>query len=105
VRYFDPARRRAGVPPDVAALVSRLEDRQTVVTLVNLNPTATRPVILQAGAYGEHQFESVTWNGRTRPVGAPRLTVSLAPGAGATLALATRRYVNRPTVAFPWDGR
>ena len=33
-----PKRRRAGVPDDVAALVSALDDRRTVVTLVNLNP-------------------------------------------------------------------
>jgi hypothetical protein len=29
--------------------------------------------------------------------------VKLAAGAGATLTLAMRRYVNQPTVAFPWD--
>ena len=39
LRYFDPARRRAGVPDDVAALVSELGDRRTVVTLVNLSAT------------------------------------------------------------------
>jgi hypothetical protein len=30
-------------------------------------------------------------------------SVRLAPGAGATLTLAMRRYVNTPTVRFPWD--
>jgi hypothetical protein len=103
VRYFDPVRRRAGVPPDVGALVSALGDRQTVVTLVNLHASAPRSVIVQAGGYGEHQFESVTWNGQTRAVGASQLTVQLAPGAGATLTFDTRRYVNQPTVLFPWD--
>ena len=48
LRYFDPARRRAGVPEDVAALVSELGDRRTVVTLVNLSPTESRTVIVQA---------------------------------------------------------
>ena len=33
LRYFDPDRRRAGVPEDVAALVSELSDTRTVVTL------------------------------------------------------------------------
>jgi hypothetical protein len=61
-------------------------------------------MIVQAGAYGEHQFESVAWNARTERVNARDFTVRLAPGAGAVLTLATRRYVNRPTVEFPWGG-
>ena len=105
VRYFDPERRRAGIPEDVAALVSELGDRRTVVTLVNLNATASRSVIVQAGAYAEHQFESVQWNGRTRRLDARDFTIQLAPGSGAALTLATRRYVNTPTIAFPWDRR
>ena len=68
LRYFDPARRRAGVPEDVAALVSELGDRRTVVTLVNLSATEPRTVIVQAGGYAEHQFESVEWNGRSERV-------------------------------------
>ena len=59
LRYFDPVRKRAGVPEDVAALVSELGDRRTVVTLVNVNPTTARTVVVQAGGYAEHQFESV----------------------------------------------
>jgi hypothetical protein len=103
LRYFDPDRKRAGVPEDVAALVSKLGDRSTVATLVNLNSSTARTVVVQAGAYGEHQIESVTVNGRTTPVDGSAFTVRLAPGAGATLTLAMRRYVNQPTVAFPWE--
>jgi hypothetical protein len=103
LRYFDPVRRRAGVPEDVAALVSSLEDRRAVVTLINLHRTEPRDVVVQAGGYGEHQIDSVEWTGRTANVNARDLTVRLAPGAGATLTLAMRRYVNKPTVAFPWD--
>ena len=102
LRYFDPVRQRAGVPDDVAALVSAIDDRRTVVTLVNLNASSARSVIVQAGGYAEHEFESVSWNGRSTRIGGPHVTVQLAPGAGATLTLAMRRYVNRPTVAFPW---
>ena len=87
----------------VAALVSRLGDRETVVALVNVNPSTARTVVVQAGAYAEHQIESVAANGRTTPVDGSAFTVQLAPGAGATLTLAMRRYVNQPTVAFPWD--
>jgi hypothetical protein len=103
LRYFDPARRRAGVPEDVAALVSELGDRRTVVTLVNLSASETRSVVVPAGGYAEHQFESVEWNGHTRRLDARDFTVQLVPGAGAKLTIATRRYVNQPTVQFPWD--
>jgi len=88
-----------GVTP---SLVSGLEDRRTVVTLVNLNATTARTVIVQGGAYGEHRIESATVNGRTVGVGGRDVTVRLAPGAGATLTLDMRRYANTPTIAFPW---
>lgn len=61
LRYFDGEARRPGLPPDVAALVSSLADDHTVVELVNVHPTATRSVIVQAGAFGEHQFTNVSY--------------------------------------------
>ncbi len=103
LRYFDPVRKRAGVPEDVAALVSTLSVRGTVVTLVNTSTTASHTIVVQAGAYGEHQFDSVTWNGHSQALNAPDFTVKLAPGAGGTLTLTMRRYVNTPTASFPWD--
>lgn len=103
VRYFDPERKRAGVPEDVGALVSELGGARTVVTLVNLSPSATRTVVVQGGAYGEHRFESAEIAGRTEKIGATSFTVKLAPGSGAKLTLATKRYAAAPTVMFPWD--
>jgi hypothetical protein len=73
------------------------------VTLVNVNPTTARTVLVQAGGYGEHQFESVEWNGKTQKLDARQAMVNLTPGAGATLAFTMRRYANQPTVAFPWN--
>jgi hypothetical protein len=63
----------------------------------------SRTVIVQAGGYAEHQFDSAEWNGQRQRVDARELSVRLAPGAGATLTLDTRRYVNPPTVSFPWE--
>jgi hypothetical protein len=103
VRYFDPERRRAGLPADVAALVEQLSSDATVLTLVNINPVEPRTLILQAGGYGEHQFTRVAHSGRETAVEAPCLTVRLEPGAGAQLALGVQRYVNPPTLAHPWD--
>jgi hypothetical protein len=103
VRYFDPARRRAGLPDDVAALVEKIERDSVSVTLVNTRRVSVRQVIVQMGAYGEHRAMSVTANGRKVPVDAPYFEIQLAPGAGETLTIAVKRLVNEPTLAFPWD--
>ncbi|MFO0819093.1 MAG: hypothetical protein U1A77_14200 [Pirellulales bacterium] len=102
LRYFDPARRRAGLPEDVAALVDELTADRVSVTLVNINQLDARDVILQAGAYGEHRWESVAWAGQSQPLDGSHFSVRLAPGAGARLTLRLRRYANPPRMAFPW---
>jgi hypothetical protein len=102
LRYFDPDRKRAGVPEDVAALVSELSDSRTVVTLVNLNPSQRRTVIVQGGGYGEHQIVSVTAGDKTIPINSPVLTVQLDPGSGQRLTLDVSRYASVPTVLHPW---
>ncbi len=102
VRYFDPERRRAGLPEDVAALVERLDADSTTLTLVNINQVEPRLVFVQAGAYGEHQFSGVAVDGKKSKVNGRHLLVRLDPGAGARLVLGTRRYLNTPTWALPW---
>lgn len=103
LRYFDPAKRRAGMPEDVAALIEQMTGEALTVTLVNLNQSAHRDVIVQAGGYGEHQFDAVGWNGQTLPLNARDVAVRLEPGAGGKLVFKLRRFVNQPTVAFPWE--
>lgn len=104
LRYFDPENRRAGAPEDVAALIDAMTADRTSVTLINLSPVHARTVIVQAGGYGEHRFRTVsTGEGAPRPVNAETHTVRLAPGAGARLTFAMDRYVNQPTLSFPWD--
>lgn len=102
LRYFDADRRRAGVPNDVAALVHRLGDRSTEVTLVNTG-AQPRTIVVQGGAYGEHRIDTVTCQDVTQSVGGRSFTVRIEPGAGARLTLAMTRYANRPTLGFPWD--
>ena len=103
-RYFDPVRRRAGLPEDVGALVEKLEADSAVLSLVNVNPVEGRTVIVQGGAYGEHQIDSVTVEGAAPvPVGGRSLAVELKPGSGARVRFAMSRYKNAPTFAFPWN--
>jgi hypothetical protein len=58
LRYFDPARKRAGLPEDVAALVSGMTATSTTLTLVNLNQVSTRTVVVQGGSPGERAAAS-----------------------------------------------
>jgi hypothetical protein len=102
LRYFDLDRKRAGLPDDVAALVSQLGDARTTVTLVNLNQAQRRTVIVQGGAYGEHRLVSVKNGITTMQVDAPVLTVEIEPGCAATLELQMQRYANDPTIKHPW---
>ena len=125
VRYFDPDALRPGLPPDVAALVTKVEADRTVLQLVNLSPFDLRRVIVQGGMFGEHGFGRVSFQRRTDkdPLqpdffarGEPRLVrdsvqvdlkffqVELPPGSGQTLEIETKRFANKPSYAFPWHG-
>lgn len=103
LRYFDPVRRRAGVPEEVAALVDSFDDAHVSVTLVNLSQTGDREVLVQTGMYGEHTATEVQSAEKTWTVNAPRFKVHLAHGAGAKLRVGMRRYANAPVLDFPWD--
>jgi len=102
LRYFDPQKRRSGLPDDVGALVHKLTSDSVSVTLVNVDPVEARDVVVQAGGYGEHQFQSISINGESRDIDSGVITVRLAPGAGARLELGMSRYANAPTLKQPW---
>jgi hypothetical protein len=102
--YYDPVRKRPGLPPDVAALVERITPDGVCVHLVNLHPSQSRDVILKAGAFGEHQFTEVRQNDETIRVDREFFRVRLRPGAAGRLQIGMKRFVHRPSYAFPWHG-
>ncbi|MEZ6069253.1 MAG: hypothetical protein R3C10_03060 [Pirellulales bacterium] len=103
LRYFDPVRRRAGIPADVAALVEAMSDDAVTVTLVNTSQLEPRELVAQMGAYGEHQCVAVSDGESRTEVNAPQFAVKLAPGAGVRLVIQQDRYANQPTLLAPWD--
>lgn len=127
VRYFDGEHRRAGLPQDVATLVSRIERDWIEVEIVNLSVTEARTLVIQGGAYGEHRIQSVDFVkvAETQPpvgnpsprqnfnrlveakeskeIGGIALTVLLEPGSGSTLRIHLDRNSNQPSYDFPWD--
>ena len=115
VRYFDADKKQPGLPKDVAALVEGLKADGTVVDLVNLSVTETRRVIIQAGAFGEHTFTTLSYerekgnnadNREKQPVkvdvNKSCFVVELPPSASIKLDIGMRRFANKPSYAFPW---
>ena len=103
LRYFDPVKRRAGLPDDMAALVTKMTNDRTEVILVNLNQLKSRSVIIQAGGYGEHQFTSMAMDTMSKKIDSHLIRIHLEPGCGARLTLGMRRYANQPTMSHPWE--
>ena len=115
VRYYDMDRTRPGLPGNVAALVEKLEAEKTIINLVNTSEQETRRLIIQAGAYREHDFTKVTFttvsndnkeiqeiSEKTVQVNNQYFAVELPPLTSIKMSIGTKRFVNRPTCAFPW---
>src|SRR5207245_8802309 len=104
-----------GLPDAVAALVTALDRQSVTLELVNLDPLAPREVLLQAGAFGEHQFTCcrLTPPGIPAPaeeasscteVNARHLQARLEPAGSMRLQIELQRDAHRPSYARPWDG-
>jgi hypothetical protein len=126
VRYYDRDNARPGLPKDVAALVDKLGADAVGIQLVNLSNTETRNAIVQAGAFGEHQFTGLKYRSmnqeelRQNPylwlrsereyaeketsVNGKYFAVELPPSTSVRLEVGMRRFVNNPSYAFPWHG-
>ena len=106
VRHFDGQQKRPGLPADVGALVTKMTADTTELQLVNLNKTASREVIVQAGAMGEHNFTLARVNTsqgvQTVPVDGVYLRVHLPPNTEIDLELRMERFVNAPSYKHPW---
>jgi hypothetical protein len=124
IRWFDVALRRSGLPADVAALVSSIDPRETIVEVMNLSASHDRELILQAGAYAENRIETVSydslegsWTGSfyeyiggeiskattQQPVESSYLRITLPAGTSVRLTLAMTLHANPQTYLAPWD--
>ena len=102
VRYFDGIARRPGLPADVAALVTGLGARSVELTLVNLSPSRMRQVIVGAGSFGEHCFDSVRSGENSLDVDGTYFQVDLEPACQIELSVQMRRYSQQPSFRMPW---
>ena len=103
------------MPLDVAALIKKLESNRTVLELVNTSAFDTRRLIIQAGAYGEHEVTEVRFlehskdtegtiisNEKVVQVNKKFFAVELPPATTIELEIGVKRFVNSPSFAFPW---
>lgn len=106
VRYYDAGSQRPGLPDAVGALVHAIEPGFVDLELVNLDLSAGRTVVVQAGSFGEHRFGAVSVDGVDGvTVDGRWLEVVLGPGAGARIHVTMDRYVNQPSYETPWSSR
>ncbi len=103
LRYFDPVNQHPGFPADVGALIHTIDSEKVIVTLVNTHETESRSIIVQAGAYGEHQIIEYRTSRSGCAVNYNYMTVHLAPQSGDDITLYLERNVNQPTLLFPWN--
>jgi hypothetical protein len=122
LRYFDPERRRPGLPPDVAALVEKVRAGEIEFQLVNVSASAARQVTVQAGMYGQDEFQKVEYSTRvdrdpdqpehsliapvrtamrSQIVNGAWFDVKLPPSTGIRVKASVRRFAMRPSYAFP----
>ena len=123
LRYFDANHKRPGLPPDIGALVTRVERNCLGLHLVNLNAVDPRAVIVQAGTLAEHRFTTVQYDrlastypgepttyaadpaeteNRTESVNDASFRVELPPGMQIQMDIGIERCMNDPTYRFPW---
>lgn len=108
VRYFDIDLGRPGLPRNVAALVDELKSDGAGIQLVNLDRDQTKRLVVQAGAFGEHQFTEVRYQDgdgeQTAVVNGKYFTVELPPSTSVRIGAGMKRFANDPSYAFPWHG-
>ena len=121
LRYFDADRKQPGLPADVAALVRRIDGEQIELEIVNTNRLQPRRMVVQAGAYGEHQFVGLRYltskdeqnpsardanrlasEMRLEEIDAPTFLLELAPGTGIRIEARQELWVNPGSYRFPW---
>ena len=92
----------------MAVVVDKISPTSVSMKVVNLNQSASRQLVIQAGSFGEHRFVSVVatssaGKSESQAIGGKYFAVDLAAGAGATLDFVIERYVNKPSYETPWQ--
>jgi len=105
-RYFDPESKRPGLPKNVATLVESVESDRARLIIANTDDKFTRDVIIQGGAFGEHEIlsaKTIGMDSKRMPVDEKYLCISVAAGSVLHLDVEMERYANSPSYDTPWQ--
>ncbi|MGI6538866.1 MAG: hypothetical protein ACOX22_11325 [Caldicoprobacterales bacterium] len=107
-RHFDGQRKRPGLPEDVAVLVGKQSyDSETglsraELTLCNLSDKDIREIIVQGGAYAEHELRAFYLNGERHNIDGKWLSLTLHPRCLITIDVELKRYAYQPVLTDPF---
>lgn len=101
LRHFDAKSRRAGLPSDVAVLVTKLTKTHTHFSIINNSENATRETITQIGGFNEHRLESIIIDGNETKTNASAIHTILPPKHAAEIIISHSLYVKQPSFAWP----
>ena len=109
VRFFDGKLQRPGLPADVAVIVDGMDATSLSMQVANIGADS-QELVIQAGTFGEHRFESVVITGADgaeakHDIGDKWFALELIGGAVASLKFVISRYVNDPSYETPWSAR
>ncbi|GAA0237554.1 hypothetical protein [Haladaptatus pallidirubidus] len=100
VRHFDCEREQPGLPDGVAALIDSITSEGIGLTLVNTSGQ-DREMLVQAGAYGEHEFTTVKTGDEEVRLESNVITVLLPSGTRLSLSAEMNRFSNDPSYEIP----
>ena len=108
IRHFDADCKRPGLPQDVAVLVSGICEEGIELTLANLHPMESRRLVVQAGAFSEHNFTTASYvddsgEAVSAEINSEYVEFELGPGTVFNVKLGMNRYCRQPSYKLPWD--
>jgi len=108
VIHYDIDRKRPGLPEDVAINIHTMQKETIAMTLVNQSPLHARRLLMQAGAFCEHEFVSAHYEDdagaqKTVSVNGQYFAVEIGPGAVFDLAFNIKRNCHTGRYATPFS--
>lgn len=105
LRYFDADEGRPGLPADTGALVTAMNGTEVSVSLYNIHPDREHNLVIQGGAFGEHEIHRVDVSGpegmASHASSGRWVRVNLPPGRSVDLKLHLHRFRYQPAYNQP----
>ena len=101
LRYFDRDQNRPGLPEGVAALISSITEEGVTLTLANTDVFQAHTLVMQGGAYGEHDILEIKIDNEITPVNGKWAEITLGAGSVVEMQITMKRHANEPSLEEP----